>query len=184
MQHGGRQPPWPIHQPQAAVKVSRQRPVLCGSLSRAAVLALTSIGSSFLTVAEARPCPRLCPPRPCPRAGGCIAGLQAALDAPSLVRGLLLMDVPDRKAHMGKRQPWRRALVASVQHALCDTPLGTLFFRALATREVCTAFPSDLSLLASRCEPPRRLGGEPPAAAIGPAAGSCRARSSPGCATE
>lgn len=66
-------------------------------------------------------------------------GLQAALDEPSLVRGVLLLDVALRRQHRSKQPPWQRLAFGMLQWALRSTPLGALFFARLASRDSARA---------------------------------------------
>ena len=61
-----------------------------------------------------------------------IAGLQAAVDAPGKVAGVQLLDVSLRMLHTKKQAPWQRPLVSAFQQLLRETPLGKLFFGAIA----------------------------------------------------
>lgn len=65
-----------------------------------------------------------------------IAGLQAAVDAPSKVRGVQLLDVSLRMLHTTKQQPWQRPLVSGFQRLLRETQLGQWFFSAVAKPQV------------------------------------------------
>ena len=67
----------------------------------------------------------------CNSVGG-IVGLQAAATAPSLARGVQLLDVSLRMLHVTKQAAWQRPAVAAVQALLRDTPLGPAFFASLA----------------------------------------------------
>jgi pimeloyl-ACP methyl ester carboxylesterase len=66
---------------------------------------------------------------------GGIAALQAAADAPELVRGVLAANITLRALHMSKQAPWARPAVAALQRLLRTTPLGAAFFSAVATRQ-------------------------------------------------
>ncbi|KAK9821095.1 hypothetical protein WJX81_001836 [Elliptochloris bilobata] len=68
----------------------------------------------------------------CNSVGG-IVGLQAAVDGGlAAVAGVQLLDVSLRMLHVRKQAPWQRPLVAALQRALRDTPLGTWFFSSVA----------------------------------------------------
>lgn len=69
-----------------------------------------------------------------------IAGLQAAVDAPSKVAGVQLLDVSLRMLHTKKQAPWQRPLVSAFQRLLRETPVGKLFFGAIAKPAVSTRF--------------------------------------------
>lgn len=72
--------------------------------------------------------------------GAGIAGLQAAVDAPSKVRGVQLLDISLRMLHTTKQQPWQRPLVTGFQRLLRDTQLGQWFFGAVAKPQVLSQF--------------------------------------------
>lgn len=62
-----------------------------------------------------------------------IAGLQAAVDGgAAAVAGVQLLNISLRMLHVRKQAPWQRPLVAALQRALRDTPLGTWFFASVA----------------------------------------------------
>lgn len=65
---------------------------------------------------------------------GGITGLQAALDAPSQVRGVQVMNVSLRMLHASKQPAWQRPAVATLQRCLRETALGPWFFSQIATR--------------------------------------------------
>ena len=75
-----------------------------------------------------------------------IAGLQAAVDAPSKVAGVQLLDVSLRMLHSKKQAPWQRPLVSAFQRLLRETPLGKLFFGAIAKPAVSSPLPSTHSM--------------------------------------
>lgn len=52
--------------------------------------------------------------------------------APSKVAGVQLLDVSLRMLHTKKQAPWQRPLVSAFQRLLRETPLGKLFFGAIA----------------------------------------------------
>lgn len=56
-------------------------------------------------------------------AGG-LAALQAAVAAPHLVRGLVLLDCSLRRQHVRNQHPLLHPFVAALQWALARTPLG------------------------------------------------------------
>lgn len=68
----------------------------------------------------------------CNSIGG-IAGMQAALDDPSIARGVQIMNPSLRMLHVSKQAPWQRPLVRWLQDTLRTTPVGAAFFRNLAT---------------------------------------------------
>ncbi|GAB4815280.1 hypothetical protein N2152v2_002326 [Parachlorella kessleri] len=68
----------------------------------------------------------------CNSVGG-LAGLQTALDAPQLVRGVQIMNISLRNLHIKKQPAWQRPLLAAFQRTLRDGPLGRWFFQSLAT---------------------------------------------------
>lgn len=70
----------------------------------------------------------------CNSVGG-IAGLQAAVDNPTLVPAVQIMNVSLRMLHVTKQPTWARPLISSLQTLLRTTPLGQLFFAQVATRQ-------------------------------------------------
>ena len=74
-----------------------------------------------------------------------IAGLQAAVDAPDKVAGVQMLDVSLRMLHTKKQAPWQRPLVSAFQRLLRETPLGKLFFGAIAKPAVSNAPRPDLA---------------------------------------
>ena len=65
-----------------------------------------------------------------------IAGLQAAVDAPSKVAGVQLLDVSLRMLHTKKQAAWQRPLVTAFQRLLRETQLGKWFFATIAKPDV------------------------------------------------
>lgn len=66
----------------------------------------------------------------CNSIGG-IVGLQAAVDRPDLIKGIILVDVSLRLLHNKKQNPLFRPLVSVLQSVLRDTPIGAQFFNNL-----------------------------------------------------
>lgn len=66
---------------------------------------------------------------------GGVAALQAAVDAPGLVRGVVLLSVSLRGLHVTKQPPALRPLVAAFQRLLRTTPLGPALFAQIAQRD-------------------------------------------------
>ncbi|KAJ8437151.1 hypothetical protein Cgig2_016894 [Carnegiea gigantea] len=62
-----------------------------------------------------------------------LVGLQAAVMAPHLCKGLVLLNVSLRMLHIKKQPPLARPLLKSFQSLLRNTALGKLFFRSVAT---------------------------------------------------
>lgn len=69
----------------------------------------------------------------CNSVGG-IAGLQAALDDASLVRGVMVMNISLRMLHTSKQAEWQRPLVRALQDTLRTSALGPWFFSQIANR--------------------------------------------------
>lgn len=67
---------------------------------------------------------------------GCVVALQAAVDAPEICRGVVMIDCSLRLLHVRKRKtlPWYRSASAPILQRLLDVkPLGQFFFARLAT---------------------------------------------------
>ena len=75
---------------------------------------------------------------------GCIglAGLQAAIFRPDLVRGVQLMNISLRLLHLKKQPAWKKPVVKALQAALHSSFVGPLFFGLLAKPKVCSPPPS------------------------------------------
>ena len=73
---------------------------------------------------------------------GCagLAGLQAAIFRPDLVRGVQLMNISLRLLHLKKQPAWKKPVVKALQTALHSSFVGPLFFSLLAKPQVspCT----------------------------------------------
>ncbi|KAJ4786832.1 alpha/beta-Hydrolases superfamily protein [Rhynchospora pubera] len=70
----------------------------------------------------------------CNSIGG-LVGLQAAVTDPSICKGIVLLDISLRMLHI-KKQPWYgRPFIKSFQSLLRNTPVGKLFFNAVATSD-------------------------------------------------
>lgn len=65
-----------------------------------------------------------------------LAGLQAAVDEPSKVRGVQLMNISLRLLHINNQPAWKKPFVKGVQTVFRDTPLGVFFFNQLAKKDV------------------------------------------------
>ncbi|KAI3430275.1 hypothetical protein D9Q98_004871 [Chlorella vulgaris] len=70
----------------------------------------------------------------CNSVGG-LAGLQAALDDASLVRGVQVMNISLRMLHSSKQAEWQRPLVRALQNTLRETQLGAWFFSQIANQK-------------------------------------------------
>lgn len=70
----------------------------------------------------------------CNSVGG-IAGLQAAMDDPSVVVAVQVMNISLRMLHVTKQVAWMRPFIAKLQSTLRGTRLGPMFFAAIATRD-------------------------------------------------
>ncbi|XP_014521698.1 pheophytinase, chloroplastic [Vigna radiata var. radiata] len=70
----------------------------------------------------------------CNSIGG-VVGLQAALVAPHICRGIILLNISLRMLHI-KKQPWYgKPFIRSLQRLLRDTVLGKFFYKTVATKE-------------------------------------------------
>jgi len=67
----------------------------------------------------------------CNSVGG-VAGLQAAVDAPEKVRGIVLMNISLRGLHITKQPPFARPFVKALQRTLRETAIGKSFFGSVA----------------------------------------------------
>ena len=69
---------------------------------------------------------------------GCtgLAGLQAAIFRPDLVRGVQLMNISLRLLHLKKQPAWKKPVVKALQAALHSSFVGPLFFGLLAKPKV------------------------------------------------
>ncbi|KAK9868847.1 hypothetical protein WJX84_007219 [Apatococcus fuscideae] len=67
----------------------------------------------------------------CNSVGG-LAGLQAAIFRPDLVRGVQLMNISLRLLHLKKQPAWKKPVVKALQTALHSSFVGPLFFSLLA----------------------------------------------------
>lgn len=68
----------------------------------------------------------------CNSIGG-LVGLQAAVMKPDMCKGIMLLNISLRMLHIQKQPPLARPLIKSFQSLLRNTPLGKLFFSAVAT---------------------------------------------------
>ncbi|KAL4320595.1 hypothetical protein HN51_064758 [Arachis hypogaea] len=70
----------------------------------------------------------------CNSIGG-VVGLQAAVVAPQMCRGIIILNISLRMLHI-KKQPWyAKPFIRSFQRLLRDTAVGKFFFKAVATKE-------------------------------------------------
>ncbi|KAG1680822.1 hypothetical protein FOA52_008155 [Chlamydomonas sp. UWO 241] len=67
----------------------------------------------------------------CNSVGG-LAGLEAAIRAPEVVRGVQLLNISLRGLHVKRQSPVMRPLVAAFQRLLRETDLGRAFFGSIA----------------------------------------------------
>ncbi|CAM9813584.1 unnamed protein product [Laminaria digitata] len=70
----------------------------------------------------------------CNSVGG-VAGLQAGVDAPKEVLGVVLFNISLRMLHTEKQPPAARPFVKALQYVLRETPVGPLFFGSIAKPE-------------------------------------------------
>ncbi|GBG86941.1 hypothetical protein CBR_g44394 [Chara braunii] len=63
---------------------------------------------------------------------GCITGLQVAVSAPDVVRGLVLLNVSLRLLHIKKQKWFAKPFIKAFQTLLRTTPLGPWFFAQVA----------------------------------------------------
>lgn len=66
--------------------------------------------------------------------GGCVA-LQAAVQSPSLVKGVVLIDISLRMLHVKKQSPFARPIVKVIQDTLRETNVGPYFFKQVAEKK-------------------------------------------------
>ncbi|XP_068477130.1 uncharacterized protein [Phaseolus vulgaris] len=70
----------------------------------------------------------------CNSIGG-VVGLQAAVLAPHICRGIVLLNISLRMLHI-KKQPWYgKPFIRSFQRLLRDTAVGKFFYKTIATKE-------------------------------------------------
>ncbi|KAL6753405.1 Alpha/Beta hydrolase protein [Haematococcus lacustris] len=67
----------------------------------------------------------------CNSVGG-LAGLEASILRPDLVKAVQLLDISLRGLHVKRQPPWQRPLVAAFQQLLRETELGVQFFNTVA----------------------------------------------------
>tara|TARA_B100000287_G_scaffold21362_1_gene21136 strand:- start:1036 stop:2127 length:1092 start_codon:yes stop_codon:yes gene_type:complete len=67
----------------------------------------------------------------CNSVGG-VAGLQAAVDAPEKIKGVVLMNVSLRGLHVTKQPPFARPFIKALQRTLRETAVGKSFFGSVA----------------------------------------------------
>ena len=65
-----------------------------------------------------------------------LTGLQAAVDDPSKVRAVQIMNISLRMLHIKNQPAWKKPFVRGIQSLFRDTPLGTLFFNQVANTGV------------------------------------------------
>ena len=63
--------------------------------------------------------------------GGLVA-LQAAMERPDIIKGVILIDISLRLLHITKQNPIQKPLVKLVQDTLRETPMGAIFFSQVA----------------------------------------------------
>ncbi|MEW5304367.1 MAG: hypothetical protein WDW36_006980 [Sanguina aurantia] len=73
----------------------------------------------------------------CNSVGG-LAGLQASITHPELVRGVQLLDISLRGLHASRINPLARPFLSAFQKLLRETDLGTAFFGTVATTRTVT----------------------------------------------
>lgn len=64
-----------------------------------------------------------------------MAGLQAAIDKPEMVRGLVLLNISLRMLHITKQEWWKKPFVKALQNVLRGTNLGQAFFKSVASKK-------------------------------------------------
>lgn len=67
----------------------------------------------------------------CNSVGG-VVGLQAAVQSPELVKGVILIDISLRLLHTKKQPPLQRPLTSALQTVLRETGIGKAFFTSVA----------------------------------------------------
>ncbi|KFM25418.1 hypothetical protein F751_5959 [Auxenochlorella protothecoides] len=70
----------------------------------------------------------------CNSVGG-LAGLQAAVKDPAIVRAVQVINISLRALHLSKQAAWKRPAVSTLQRALRTTGAGPWLFKRLATRD-------------------------------------------------
>jgi pimeloyl-ACP methyl ester carboxylesterase len=70
----------------------------------------------------------------CNSVGG-VAGLQLAVDAPELVRGVVLINISLRGLHVTKQPALARPFIAALQRTLRETDVGRKFFGTVAREQ-------------------------------------------------
>jgi pimeloyl-ACP methyl ester carboxylesterase len=70
----------------------------------------------------------------CNSVGG-VVGLQAAVNRPDLVKGIVLIDISLRMLHVKKQSPLLRPLTSLLQTVLRETGIGKTFFKQVAQPE-------------------------------------------------
>ncbi|CAJ1350969.1 unnamed protein product, partial [Effrenium voratum] len=69
---------------------------------------------------------------------GSLVSLQAAIDSPNVVRGLLLVNPRFRQEHVSEAPAVARPVISWVQRVLRETPVGGWLFNALSTEAAVT----------------------------------------------
>ncbi|KAL6768019.1 CPLD60 [Auxenochlorella protothecoides x Auxenochlorella symbiontica] len=64
-----------------------------------------------------------------------LAGLQAAVKDPAIVRAVQVINISLRALHVSKQAAWKRPAVSTLQRALRTTGAGPWLFKRLATRD-------------------------------------------------
>lgn len=75
---------------------------------------------------------------------GGLVGLQAAVQSPTNVPAVMVINISLRMLHVEKQAPWQRPMVATLQRVLCESDLGRWFFGSVAKPQV---WPFVLSLM-------------------------------------
>jgi pimeloyl-ACP methyl ester carboxylesterase len=70
----------------------------------------------------------------CNSVGG-VVGLQAAVDRPDLIKGVVLIDISLRMLHTKKQNPFQRPFTSLIQTVLRETGIGKSFFGGIAQAE-------------------------------------------------
>lgn len=69
----------------------------------------------------------------CNSVGG-VVGLQAAVDRPDLIKGIVLIDISLRMLHVKKQPPLLRPFTSLLQTVLRETGVGSAFFTQVSYR--------------------------------------------------
>lgn len=69
-----------------------------------------------------------------------LSGLQTSISTPELVRGVQLLDISLRMAHLKRMSPPAQGAISAIQYVLRETNIGRAFFKNVARPEVCSGW--------------------------------------------